>query len=182
MSCFLFLSYAECWICFNRTVVWGRSGEREVGRGQWCHIGAFSLTYLGKGRGWDVSLGVTVLEGEVRPASAMLELLFPCWFSCASSTCGGFTTLDGIFFFGPVQFISTIFILFFLLFPFLSTPPSYGLWRTNSNPWMGLMLLSKLYLYCPRGKVDSLLLAYLWHVGVTELGVLPYKREADTAQ
>lgn len=67
-----------------------------------------------------MSLGVTVLEGEVRPVSAMPELLFPCWFSCASSTCGGFTTLDGIFF-SLVQFIFTIFILFFF-YSFPSSP------------------------------------------------------------
>lgn len=79
----------------------------------------------------------------------------------------------GFFFLSSTIYFRNFF--FFLLFPFLSTPPIYGLWRTNSNPWMGLMLLSKLHLYCPRGKVDSLLLAYLWHVGVTEPGVLPCK-------
>lgn len=69
-----------------------------------------------------MSLGVTVLEGEVRPVSAMPELLFPCSFSCASSTCGAFTTLDGTFF-SLVPFIFTIFIFFFFFYSFPSSPP-----------------------------------------------------------
>lgn len=127
MSCFLFLSYWVCWIRFTSTVVWGGMGLRKVGGwvavvSHWC----FYLKVTGEGAWVGCVFGCDCAWRGVRPVSAMPELLFPCWFSCASSTCGGgFTTLDVVlvFFFPLVldNLFSQFLFLFFYSFP--SSPP-----------------------------------------------------------